>query len=627
VNTKEILLKSVLTFSTLLVFITELTSAFYILNFYTISIFWFSISIVNILFIYINKDKFYKFSKTIKNQVHEIYHEFNSYEKYLMYSIFFILSLILIQGLIYPPNNYDSMTYHLARIPNWISHQSVEHYSTHIIRQIYQPPFSSFIILNINILNVGDYFDNSVQFFFLLFSLFAIISIIDLLGLNRRYKLLAVVLSVTIPEVVLQASSTQNDIIVSFFILTSVYFAAKCIKKNKFQYFIFFGLSIGLGALTKATAYIYFAPILVFFTTFIFIKLYKSGNFSILIYAFISALLFLSINSGHYIRNYKLTKNILGTDKTESNLYANEKMSPKLLISNIIKNAGLHIGPYPFNRLSNRLIYKFHLIAGININNAETNFLNINYWAAPDIPNHEDSASNPIHFLLIFFTFILVGKNIVYNNNYNNRISLYIAMILMQIVIFCLYLKWQPWHSKLHTPLFLLCIPLISYAISINNKYFKLLNKSIHIIIFYALLVILFNCTRPFISNKYTTQTYITDNRYKKRFAGKYNIDINYKEYSEIIDILDKMNYKNIGLILGIDDYEYPLFSQFYSKKLNPIHIKVSNITKNIPLKQNNLDCIISTTLKDSLIEFDGKLFYNENIKNKVIWLYKSKKL
>ena len=142
-----------------------------------------------------------------------------------------------------------------------------------------------------------------------------------------------------------------------------------------------------------------------------------------------------------------------------------------------------------------------------------------------------------------------------------------------------------------------------------------------------SLLVILFNCTRPFISNKYTTQTYITDNRYKKRFAGKYNIDINYKEYSEIIDILDKMNYKNIGLILGIDDYEYPLFSQFYSKKLSPIHIKVSNITKNIPLKQNNLDCIISTTLKDSLIEFDGKLFYNENIKNKVIWLYKSKKL
>ena len=43
-----------------------------------------------------------------------------------------------------PPNNWDSMTYHLARVANWIDHHSVRHYPTHILRQLYMGPWAEF---------------------------------------------------------------------------------------------------------------------------------------------------------------------------------------------------------------------------------------------------------------------------------------------------------------------------------------------------------------------------------------------------------------------------------------------------------------------------------------------------
>jgi hypothetical protein len=621
VEIKEILLKSVLIFSVLTVFITEITSSLHLLKFQFVFLFWIGACIFSVLFLLSKKDKLLPFITILKQDVKNNFCSLNKLEKYLIFSIVAILVLVFIQGVIYPPNNWDSMTYHLARIINWISNQSVEHYPTHIFRQIYQPPLSEFIILHFNILNCGDYFSNSVQFFFLVFSSFAVVSMVEIIGLNRKYKLIAIVLLFTIPEVILQASSTQNDVVVSFFILTSIYFSVKSINELNFQNYFFLGLSIGLGILTKATAYIYLFPVIFILVIVVLIKLCRTKNYTYLRYSIIAALICVSVNSGHYTRNYKLSNNILGVDNIESKMYSNENMSPILLLLNIIKNAGLHIGQYPINKLSYKVIYKLHLITGVNIDNRETNFGNTIYSGVTTIPNHEDTAPNLIHFFLAVLSFILISINVLQNKIKYSKIALYFATILLlQMILFCLYLKWQPWGTRLHTPLFMLSIPLICYAINLNNIYIKILYKLIHIIVFYAFLIVLFNNSRPFLSNSYTARISITDNRYKKYFANRPNL---YDEYNAIVENVKKSNYKNIGLILGTDDWEYPLFCQFYGKGVNPIHINVSNISKDISLNLNNIDCIISTTLNDTKIDFNEKNFYNQNINNNVIWLYK----
>jgi hypothetical protein len=620
INIKEVLIRSVLIFSTILVLITEITSAIHLLNFQFILMFWIGISMLNIVYLFSKRGKLIDFTLSLKQYIINTFYGLNKFEKFLFFSVITILFFIFIQGIIYPPNNWDSMTYHLARITNWISHQSVAHYPTHIYRQIYQPPFSEFVIMHFNILNCGDYFSNSVQFFFLVFSLVAIVSIVELFGLSCKYKLLAIVLAVTIPEVILQASSTQNDIVVSFFILTSIYFAEKSVKEVHIKNYLFLGLSIGLGVLTKGTAYIYLAPILLIFAVVVLISLYKTKNYGYVGYSIIAVIIFIGINSGHYIRNYNLTNNILGVNKSESKMYTNEKMTPILLLSNIIKNAGLHIGPYPINHVSYKVIKRLHSYAGIDLNNSMTNYRNIDYCVSPDIPNDENRASNTIHFFLILLSFLLIGLDIFINKNCISKIAIYIAIIFFQAIIFCLYLKWQPWHTRLHTPLFMLSVPLICYAISLNYKYIKIIYTVLPIIFFSAFLIVLFNYSRPFLSNRFTSLISIADNRYKKYFAFRLNL---YEEYNATIKNVRKSNYKYIGLILGEDDWEYPLFSQFYTKDIYPIHINVSNITKTISLNQIKLDCIIKTTENDTVIDFNGKRFYNQTNNNKTIWLYK----
>lgn len=620
-NLKETLVKSVLIFSTILVLITEITSFFNILNFQSILFSWIGISILSTLYLLSKKEKISILLKLIKKNIYTKIYSLNKNEKLFSLVVLTILTLVFVQGIVYPPNNWDSMTYHMARIPNWISHQSVEHYPTHIFRQIYQPPFSEFSIMHFNILNCTDYFSNSVQFFFLIFSLFAILLITDLFGLNRQHKFIAIILTVTIPEVILQASSTQNDIVVSFFILSSFYYAVKSLEEGKFINYFFLGLSIGLGILTKGTAYIYLAPIILIFGIFVIIRVVKTNNYNFLWCSFITIIIITSVNAGHFCRNYNLSNNIIGVDKNESKKYSNHKISPQILISNVIKNIGLHMPPYPINKIYDKLAWKVHSLVGVNINDPDFNFASKKYKGSPSIPNHEDSASNPIHFFLIFSSFVLTCFSFQKSKKDSTKLLMYLIIIVMQFVLFCSYLKWQPWHTRLHTPLFMLSIPVICYAITLKNIYTRIFNKTIPIITLYALFIILFNGSRPFITTStVTSEISILDNRDRKYFSNRLNL---YEEYDAILKNISESNNKNVGLIIGDEDWEYPLFSQSLTKSINPVHIKTSNITKDIILKHDNIDCIISTTLNNEAIDYNGKKFYNLNPKNKVIWLYK----
>lgn len=617
---KDILLKTMLTFSVILLLITEVLSAFHLLNFQFVSISWMAISVLSIIYLFLKKERVFNFAKRIKQYCTGAIQGLTKFELLLLTGAAIILLLIFIQVIAYPPNNWDSMTYHLARVTNWISHGSVAHYPTHIFRQLYQPPFAEFVILHFNMLSGGDYFSNAVQFIFLIFSIVAIVSIVEIFGLSRKYKIIALVLVVTIPEVVLQTSSTQNDIVVSFFILTAIYFAAKSIKEASLQNYLFLGLSIGFAVLTKGTAYIYLAPILLLFAMIVLIQVFRTKHYAHLDFGILAVLVFLSLNAGHFIRNYTFNNSILGVDEAEHKMYTNEYMTPALLLSNIIKNAGLHLGPAPVNKVATNAIYKLHSIAGIDINTPVTNYRNLPYEGAPDRANHEDNAPNLIHFLLLSFALVVTGFTIRDKKQWQCGVTLYLAVIVLQILLFCMYVKWQPWHSRLHTPLFLLSVPVICYALSLRNKYLSLTYKAIPVLFIPAFLIINRNYLRPLWTNKYADRISVTDARYKKYFAAKPDA---YRQYNTAVQTITEMNYKHIGLMLGVDDWEYPLFSRFYNKGVHPVHINVTNITKSIAADQKIIHCIVSTNLNTPSINFQGKVYYNSTPGNTVIWLYK----
>lgn len=610
----EVLLYSILAFCVLFLIGTEALSAIHGISYIPILVYWSLIIVITGGYLYSRRDKLDGFLISIRQSIADYCKSLNLFEKILSVTLFGLLAMIFIQGVAYPPTNYDSMTYHLARITSWVSHGTVAYYPTDLTRQIYQPPFSEYIILHFNMLARSDYFSASVQFFFLLFSLITINSITAYFGLNRSVRLFAMIVAATIPEAVLQASSTQNDIVESFFILTSFYFMLKATGTSQRSYFLWLGLAAGFALLTKGTGYVYLFPILLIFGIITLTKLFKTRS-SLLVNSLLTLLLIVIVNSGYYIRNYRLAHNLLGIDKTEAKVYSNEQMNAGLLTSVLVKNAALHMElmfAKPVEIWADSAVHKFHRAIGVDTDNPAVNYRNAKFGLNADVTS-EDGAPNPLHFLLILFTLVMA---VVFwkRTKKTQPFALLLLIVVLQIMLFCAYLKWQPWNSRLHTPVFFMCAPLIAYAFSLKDKLMSARYAVAPILLTYAVLVSLHNDSRPLNAQLFT------EGRFKKYFVGKPDA---YGEYVQMKNMIRENNFKNIGLIFGPDDWEYPLFADCYTKTINPVYIAVDNITGSSDTTKKQVDCIMTTRVNSPYIDYNNRRYYKQDNTNSVIHLYK----
>lgn len=618
-STTEMIITSCILFSCFLLGITEFLSLLAWLNSGSIFISWCVISIFCFILLIVFKERSLKFVYHVVKKIKAYYFVIGIFKRLLLATFILLLIILLFQGIVYPPNNFDSMTYHMARIPHWISDSSVMHYPTHIYRQIYQPPFAEFVIMHVNLLTKSDLFSNAVQLFFLIFSVITLIGIMDQLGLGRKYYLVAAILLISIPEVILQSTSTQNDIVVSFFILSAVYYGNICIREGNIRSFVFLGLSVGLSVLTKGTAYIFLTPLLVY----VAIKLLSNFQVSVIRNSLLASLIFLSINFGHFYRNYAVSDNLLGINKVQTpEEVINLNFHPLTITFNFLKNVGLHLGPSSLHHLYKKALLKIFSIDGLEEYDSQVNFDNLSFKEALYLPNHEDYGANTLHFYMIILVFLVILYRFHSVVKDNKAIFKYSLLVLSQVLLFIVLLKWTPWHSRLHTPIFILSIPIICFAIDMIFKgNLKLFGFVLTILIIQSYYVASTNYSRviyPFHST--TSKISITDTRFKKYFATRPDL---YDEYLMVNKQIVKFNNKNIGLIIGGDDWEYPLFSEIYSKDIHPIHINVTNKTKDLEtLFNRKVDCIVSTVVKDSSIVYRGEVYHNLSQTNQHIYYF-----
>lgn len=602
------ILKSILSFSFTTVFITELLSLINNLNLLGIAISWTIIFIVLLYFV---------FKKKPKLNFLFIYDKFKTLsilEKTLISFIVLIVALLFFQGILYPPNNWDSLTYHMSRIMYWLSNENLDHFPTHILRHLYQPPFAEYLIMNVNVFQGNDYFSNSIQLFFLLFCLFPLNELLNLFNVNKTAKLITFLFCITTPSVMLQASTTKNDIVCAFFILTSILFLYKCYKESSLSNYFFLGISIGLGMLTKGTFYLFIFPALLIFLFFIVKQLFYEKKFKPILFGLLSIFMLLLINIGHFSRNYSINNNILSIDDEENKMFWNEEMNFTFFSSNLLKNIGLHMG-YPFTANYNELLEDFHEKNNISIDNPKLNFLGLKYTSPKKFETHEDLVPNTFHFVLLLIVYLFLLFNSVYKKNY--KILLLLCTVLLQIILFTIYLKWQPWHTRLHIPLFILSSVFIGFFFNLFKKpYLSYLLSFGFISSFWFYYV--HNNTRPIITNRlYTKNIFTDDTRFKKYFANQMFL---YPEYANVLNKMYKYNPKKVGL--EIYDWEYPILAEYYYDHLKVVSINVVNNTNKIKQNINNIDVIISNKNNGNEYVFNGKTYTNKTPENKHIWIY-----
>ena len=487
-----------------------------------------------------------------------------------------MLLTTLVTALISPPNNWDSMTYHMSRVEYWIQNKGIRFFTTNNPRQNIFAPFSEFFILHFQILSGSDMFANLVQWISLIISLTTVSLICKEFGLSQRLQLISAVFICSLPIVLLQASSTKNDIVASTFILLFYYYQIILIKKYSISSICFAGIALGLGILTKGTSYILlFATGITYLAYLVFFKIWDIRN---IIYRYgIIFSIGLLINLPHYLRNLFKYNDFLGLDTLPSLI--NEFFSFGVMFSNLIRHIAYQLGTNI--NIINWYIYRIvKILLGNNISDPKTSFLDRDF-RPPFFSLHEDAAGNTIHTLaiiIIFFISILFIKKI-------KRIqltSLYIAV--MSIFLYCFLLKWQPWTGKV-LPLFIIATPFLMISL---NYIFKIKKLKIS---FYILLVIMIIGTFPYLFyNKSRPILPLNDKSilYQDRLLSYFNNKPDsYDQYKSIIDKLDKSEVSkqdSIALHLGGDSWDYPflvmLKKKFNNKPPYIFHLKRTDINK-----------------------------------------------
>ena len=174
------------------------------------------------------------------------------------------LAMLLAVALVSPPNNVDSLQYHMARVAHWIQNRSLAHYASQYEPQLFNPPGAEILILTLQVLFGSDRLANLVQWAAFLGSLTAVSGISRALGVGKSGRMAAIGFAAVVPMAVLQATSTQNDLVGAFWLLTFAYFVTRSqVRAFSTAEWAATGLAMGTSILTKTTQYVYGLPFLI----------------------------------------------------------------------------------------------------------------------------------------------------------------------------------------------------------------------------------------------------------------------------------------------------------------------------------------------------------------------------
>jgi 4-amino-4-deoxy-L-arabinose transferase-like glycosyltransferase len=163
-----------------------------------------------------------------------------------------------------PPNNWDSLVYHLARAAEWSQRGAVEYYPSHSESVNAAQPNASMLALHGFTFAGRDTFAALSQLLAELACVVAVYGIAVRLGVSRAASAFAALLVATLPLVALQSVTTQNDLLTASFLAAALYFT---LGKARAELALA-GLAVGLALGTKATA-VFALPLLLLAATLV----------------------------------------------------------------------------------------------------------------------------------------------------------------------------------------------------------------------------------------------------------------------------------------------------------------------------------------------------------------------
>ncbi len=465
-----------------------------------------------------------------------------------------VLPGTLLIALVSPPNNWDSMSYHLARTSHWIANQSTAHFPTNMPSQNVMPPWVEYAIMHLRLLMGSDRLVNLVQWLAFGGAMLAVSVLARALTGDRTLAWLAAVVVATTPMNILQASSTQNDLACAFWGATFAGFLFLALR-HRAGAEIWSGIAFALGTATKYTAAQFLAPLLLVGIVALF---RQRGVRTACRFAGACAVAGALLLGPHLWRNYRT----YGDPAGDPNFVGEHRNQAPLLEgagSTAMRYLALQFAtPWPTaNGTIEGWVASAHRLAGSDAGDPRTSFT---AWRIPGLSAHEDETPNLILtcVLLAAYPFVLARRG---------RLRVYSGCVLAGFILFSALVKWQVWGSRFLVVFFVLsAVP----AAALLRRYSR---AAATVLTICAVPWVLFCTSRPLIPNG-RLPSILAASRGDLYFTNRWQ---EREAFFELADRLRALPCRTVGLDADADSWEYPLWELTEGSSIRFRHLFVAN--------------------------------------------------
>ena len=222
----------------------------------------------------------------------------------LMSGVAVAYAFALVQIILIPQNNMDSLSTHLSRIVFWFQHGSFFPWQTPMLNQVWYPvnaqlqTYWTFLFLG------NDRLVGSVQWLAALISGVGVYGMARMLGYHRRPSMFAALIFLSFPLVALQSTTTQTDLVTMAFFIPTVYSLILGVKANQSALLTLSAISVGLGIGVKKSYFI-LLPILGVIALFVILQ-FGRRTWKLLLIWSVNLLLAVAILGSYiYVVNWK----------------------------------------------------------------------------------------------------------------------------------------------------------------------------------------------------------------------------------------------------------------------------------------------------------------------------------
>ena len=513
-------------------------------------------------------------------------------------------------ALLAPPNTWDSMTYHMSRVAHWSQAGSVANYPTHIMRQLWYGPGAEFLIAHLYVLTGGDRLANLVQWLAFAACVVGAAIVAGELGGGPRARAVGAVACATLPMAIAQASSTQNDLVASFWLLSLGYWTLRFRIAPSLGTAALIGVGAGLAGVTKPHMVFLAVPWLLAFLVIAGAR----GRRHAVGWVLMAGLIAVALNVGHVGRTARLLWS--GESIAQSGVpgrqdrhppvwsaYMTTTLDPRAVVSNALRSAALQLVT-PSERVNNWVtgaILATHRVMGIDASDSRSTVRGGQFRVGP-FGLHEDVSGNPLHLLAGFVAGLIIWRR---RQAFDVPVRLWAGLSLASAIALVGALSWGPWNARYHLPLFVLLSPLLGVALESRRRLAVACAASFCLL---ALPSLAMTWPRPVIGSG----SVLTMPRTAQQFRSRPKLQ---PVYEGAADVVSDMRCTRVGLIFGgDDDWEYPFWPLLRTRLGNDLrmeHILVQNASARLAARAADPPCalLVVGNAVDGTVEWQGRTF------------------